>query len=253
MQRYIVNLNLTVNSLFKADEEMRHHLINVMRSSIGTQFIVVDKKQEQFLAKIVAIHKDSVEYSIIEQQESSVELPNRVAIACGLSKNDKIEWIVQKATECGMHDFFPLNLTRDVMKWQKDKADKKIGRLEKIAKEATEQSHRIVCPTIHPVSSLQNILEISKDYQIKLIAYEESAKKGEHLNLVSALKQVQPQEQILMVFGSEGGLTENEVDLMEQSGFISCSLGPRILRAETAPIYFLNALSYQLELLNGGN
>ena len=89
----------------------------------------------------------------------------------------------------------------------------------------------------------------TSNFEQKLIAYEESAKVGEGLQLVKSLQSLQENERIIFVFGPEGGIEEQEVELLEKSGYLPCSLGPRILRAETAPLYALAAVSYQCELL----
>ena len=84
---------------------------------------------------------------------------------------------------------------------------------------------------------------------MKLIAYEDSAKQGEKSVLAEVLSKLKISSQLMVVFGPEGGLAENEVKQLIQNGFKACGLGPRILRTETAPLYLLSAVSYQLELL----
>ena len=98
--------------------------------------------------------------------------------------------------------------------------------------------------------SLAQLLAKSADYDACLVAYEEDAKQGEHSRLRQACQTLKGQAgaKVLVVFGSEGGLTPEEVSQLCEAGFQTVALGPRILRAETAPIYFLSALSYALEL-----
>ena len=97
--------------------------------------------------------------------------------------------------------------------------------------------------------TLKELASYTSNFEQKLIAYEESAKVGEGLQLVKSLQSLQENERIIFVFGPEGGIEEQEVGLLEKSGYLPCSLGPRILRAETAPLYALAAVSYQCELL----
>ena len=80
------------------------------------------------------------------------------------------------------------------------------------------------------------------------MAYEESAKQSEGSQFATALKKLKPGEKVLLVFGPEGGLSEKEIAKLSEAGFVLCALGPRILRTETAPLYALSAISYQLEL-----
>ena len=103
-------------------------------------------------------------------------------------------------------------------------------------------------PEISHLSTIDTLQKEAGNYKHKLIAYEETAKKGQHGQLKETLKEVQAGDNLIIVFGSEGGLTELEVAKLKEVGYIECSLGPRILRAETAPIYALSAMSYHLEV-----
>ena len=165
---------------------------------------------------------------VVELLEQKVELPVAVTIAVGLSKGDKLDWIVQKATELGVSEIIPLSMTRNVVKWTGDKSAKKIERLQKIAEEASEQSHRLKVPRVTNVMTLKELASYTSSFEQKLIAYEESAKVGESLQLVQSLQLLQEQERIIFVFGPEGGIEEQEVELLEKSGYLPCSLGPRI-------------------------
>ena len=248
MQRYFVkgNVSETTHSLVFSKDQV-HQLKKVMRVRAGEQFEVVDDSSQLAIVEVTEL--DPFEVKVVELLEQKVELPVSVTIAVGLSKGDKLDFIVQKATELGVSEIIPLSLTRNVVKWTGDKADKKIERLKKIAEEASEQSHRLKVPCVTSVMTLKKLANYTSDFEQKLIAYEESAKVGESLQLVKSLQSLQENERIIFVFGPEGGIEEQEVELLEQSGYLPCSLGPRILRAETAPLYALAAVSYQCELL----
>ena len=248
MQRYFVkgNVSETTHSLVFSKDQV-HQLKKVMRVRAGEQFEVVDDSSQ--LAIVEVSELDPFEVKVVELLEQKVELPVSVTIAVGLSKGDKLDWIIQKATELGVSEIIPLSLTRNVVKWTGDKADKKIERLQKIAEEASEQSHRLKVPRVARVMTLKELANYTSDFEQKLIAYEESAKVGESLQLVKSLQSLQENDRVIFVFGPEGGIEEQEVELLEQSGYLPCSLGPRILRAETAPLYALAAVSYQCELL----
>ena len=248
MQRYFVkgNVSETTHSLQFSKDQV-HQLKKVMRVRVGEQFEVVD--DESRLAIVEVTELEPFEVKFVKLLEQKVELPVAVTIAVGLSKGDKLDWIVQKATELGVSEIVPLSMTRNVVKWSGDKANKKIERLQKIAEEASEQSHRLKVPHVTSVMTLKELANYTSDFEQKLIAYEESAKVGESLQLVKSLQSLQENERVIFVFGPEGGIEEQEVELLEESGYLPCSLGPRILRAETAPLYALAAVSYQCELL----
>ena len=178
--------------------------------------------------------------------ETDVELPIETTIVCGLSKGDKTDWIVQKGTQLGTHRFIFCNSQFSVARWDAKKQVKKLARLQKIAQEAAEQAHRTHVPVIEWRASLTAIAEESAD--IKLVAYEESAKAGEHGQLVQSLQSAQPGQSLICVFGPEGGIAPKEIEALQAAGFLLAGLGPRILRAETAPLYLLSAISYVTEL-----
>ena len=248
MQRYFAKFSPEENRFFITGEDCRH-IERVMRMKEKDEIICVSEDQRTALCSIVQISTDEVIADVIQWKEGNVELPIDVTIVSGLPKGDKLEWIIQKGTELGAARFIPFTAVRSVVKWDEKKADKKLSRWCKIAKEAAEQSHRNRVPEVcHPVD-VQSLIRLSEEYDVKLIAYEEQARQGEEKVLASSLKQLEKGGSLLVVFGPEGGLTEQEVGKLIENGFVACGLGPRILRTETAPLYLLSAVSYQLELL----
>ncbi len=201
------------------------------------------------LCKIAEITDEIVIANVVKWDDGNTELPISVTIASGLPKGDKLEWIIQKGTELGAHEFVPFLAARSIVKWDEKKADKKLDRWQKIAKEAAEQSYRSIIPTVVSPLNLKALIEKTKEFDVRLAAYEEEAKAGETALLAKTLREMKEGQTLLIVFGPEGGLTAEEVSLLKENGFSVCGLGPRILRTETAPLYFLAAVSYQLELL----
>ncbi|GHH97051.1 16S rRNA (uracil(1498)-N(3))-methyltransferase [Neobacillus kokaensis] len=248
MQRYFVNHRANDDRfIIKGDD--RHHIVKVMRMQIDDEIICVDQERKQAICRLAEITDETVVADVVQWLEGNSELPISITIASGLPKGDKLEWIIQKGTELGAHQFLPFSAARSVVKWDDKKAAKKIERWQKIAKEAAEQSHRTMVPDMISPMSFNAMLEKSKDFQYKLAAYEEESRDGEASNFSAVLKQMQPGDSLLIVFGPEGGLADEEVKKLESTGFILCGLGPRILRTETAPLYTLAAVSYHFELL----
>ena len=248
MQRYFVGLQAN-NDHFLINEEDRHHIVKVMRMEIGDQIICVDPEGKQAVCKLSEITNSSVVADVVQWIDESPELPISITIASGLPKGDKLEWIIQKGTELGAHQFLPFSAARSVVKWDEKKAVKKMERWQKIAKEAAEQSHRTKVPNIINPMSFKDLLKKSKDFDYKLAAYEEESRQGETSVLSSTLQKMKGGQNLLFVFGPEGGLAEEEVQQLNEYGFSLCGLGPRILRTETAPLYSLAAISYHFELL----
>ncbi|CAI2676806.1 16S rRNA (uracil(1498)-N(3))-methyltransferase [Apilactobacillus apinorum] len=243
MQHYFTDENLSVNQTFQVSDDIAHHFMSVLRSGEGNQFEIVDASHQLFIAEIIDEENNTA--SVVSQRESDVELPIQATIICGLPKKEKAELIVQKATELGVSKVIFVPTEWAIAKW-KNKADKKIQRLAKIAKSAAEQSHRNVIPVVEYINSLKELSEIEFDH--KLIAYEESAKQGEKSDLIKTIEKTNDGETIAMFFGPEGGISPKEVSFLSEKGYQTCGLGPRILRTETAPFYFLSALSVCKEL-----
>lgn len=249
MQRYFVLKEQVNDNFIKIIGNDYHHIANVLRMNVGEKIIVVLDDGRSALVEIEKIVNDQVVCSVIEWMNEEKELPVKVTIVSGLPKGDKLEYIVQKGTELGAFSFIPLLADRSIVKWDGKKAAKKIERLQKIAKEAAEQSHRTTVPEIHSPLNVKQLLELADSYDHLLVAYEEEAKRNESSALSRALQTMNPGASVLVVFGPEGGLTELEVERMTSIGFVACGLGPRILRTETAPLYVLSAVSYHLELM----
>ncbi|MGR3765087.1 16S rRNA (uracil(1498)-N(3))-methyltransferase [Rossellomorea sp. NS-SX7] len=249
MQRYFINDRYTEDVPVVITGEDYHHIVRVMRMKEDDRIFVVFPDHSSAVARIETISSDYLEVRVVEWETETKELPVKVAIASGLPKGDKLELIFQKGTELGADQFIPFNADRSIVKWDEKKAKKKLDRWEKIVKEAAEQSHRNIVPAVSPPVSFKQLLTLSKQFDYTLVAYEEEARSGEKGNLSKALSSAEDGQSILVVFGPEGGLTEKEIDLCRNEGFLVCGLGPRILRTETAPLYVLSAISYQLELM----
>ena len=246
MQHYFVNIPVP-DKQFTLPDDISHHLVTVLRAQTGTQFELVFNDHQSYLAELAST-APTVSATIIRPLERNPELPVHTAIACGIPKTkEKPEMIVQKGTELGVHQIIFFDAERSISHWQGNKRARKLARLQKIANSAAEQSHRNVQPQICYCDSLAKLLENYPADQ-RLVAWEESAKHGETSGLVKALRQMTVGESVLAIFGPEGGLSSEEVAEMEHQGVVPVGLGPRILRTETAPLYFLSAVSVITEL-----
>ncbi|MFG6255943.1 16S rRNA (uracil(1498)-N(3))-methyltransferase, partial [Staphylococcus epidermidis] len=220
----------------------------VMRYKEGQNIIVTFSDENVFKCKIISINDQSIEIKLVEKQQINTELPQNITICSGLIKADKYEWMIQKATEMGANEFIAVAMERSVVKLNDSKVEKKLSRWQKIIKEAAEQSYRLTIPNIKFKSNLKEIYGMISQYDYVLIAYEEQAKHGELSQFKQTIKQFKTQDRVLIIFGPEGGLSDSEISLFGDVSTI-VGLGPRILRAETAPLYALSAVSYEKELL----
>lgn len=247
MQRYFSEQAFNDAKEVIVTGDSARHISKVMRMTVSEEIVVVHNN-EAHVCEIVAI-----EHDVTVRQTGKVipspEMPVQVTIACGLPKGDKLELITQKGTELGMYSLVPFAAERSIVKWDDKKAKKNQERLQKIALEASEQSHRTHVPEIVSPISFKQLVATFSGYDVIFIADEEDAKLAERTSFSSKLKAMGQNNgsKILCIFGPEGGISRKESDAMLAAGAQTMSLGPRILRAETAPFYVLSAISYEFE------
>ncbi|MED3661516.1 16S rRNA (uracil(1498)-N(3))-methyltransferase [Ureibacillus sp. FSL K6-8385] len=246
MQRYFINEPFNGQKQITIVGEPAHHITKVMRMKKGDRIVVVNDGTA-YVCSILSVGQEVVAEQTGETVPST-EMPVQVDIACGLPKGDKLEFIAQKGTELGMHALIPFVAERSIAKWDEKKSGRKIERLSKIAQEAAEQSQRTFVPLISPPLSFRQLLESFSSYDAVFVADEEEA-KGKRTRFAEQLKKVYDSESksILFIFGPEGGISRKEIEAMKEHGAMPVALGPRILRAETAPLYVLSAISYEFE------
>jgi 16S rRNA (uracil1498-N3)-methyltransferase len=210
-----------------------HYLKRVLRLSVGNSFIALDGQGGCWKAVF-----EGNQAHLLEKLDSSVEAPFSIALACGIPKGERMDWLVQKAVELGIDDLYPLVTARTVVS---DPSPHKVQRWGVIAREAAEQSERLLLPKVHPVQSWADFMgsvstAVGQD-RLKVICLARGARSG----LRSILKAHEPKP-VLLLTGPEGGFTQEESAQAQQQGFIAAHLGPRILRAETAPLVALSLL-----------
>ena len=242
MQKYFISNEELLNLKITGDDVF--HIKSVMRNRIGDE-ILVGANSKTYLAKITKI-ADEVSFEIVEEKIGNHELPVFISIFQGYPKSDKIEEIIKHSTELGANEIVPTLMKRSVFKLDPKKKDSKIKRFEKIAKEASEQSFRDVIPTIGDILELKKI-DFS-GFNKRILCFEDDAKDGELSNFKSIVSNLEKGDKVAVVIGPEGGIDLDEVEYLKKEGFVSCGLGPRILRCETVVFYVLSAISYELEL-----
>ena len=241
MQQYFIKGN-PQSPLVVTDKDTAKHMFSVMRLKEGDQVTLVFDDGVKRLARVLDPNQQSLE--ILEELADNTELPVQVTIASGF----KLEFITQKATELGAGALWAFPADWSVAKWDSKKLAKKSEKLEKIAQGAAEQSKRNLIPEVRLFDKKAAFLAALADFDRIIVAYEESAKAGESAALVRALSGLAAGAKVLFIFGPEGGLSSKEIAAFGQAGAVSAGLGPRILRAETAPLYALTAVSVLLEL-----
>ncbi|MCK8616981.1 16S rRNA (uracil(1498)-N(3))-methyltransferase [Fructobacillus sp. M158] len=247
MHRYFLDKSIEDRLVLTSEQPVYHHLVRVRRAKVDSQAEFVDPSQRLVVAKLLELNADQAVIEVQEELEQKVELPVQVTVIVSPVKNDRTDWFIQKATELGVDRIVLTKMARTVVDWGKQEA-KKIARFEKIALNAAEQSHRLKVPEII-MEDYATALTEEKDQG--LVAWEESAKEGEQAQLLKTAKRLVDGQRLAILFGPEGGLSATEIKQLEEHGFRPAGLGPRILRAETAPLYALAALSTVWDLEEG--
>ena len=244
MQQYFLNEELNVNSTYELSKDDSNHIVRIMRKKINDKVYVVFNNEIKYICNIIDNNVDKVLITPYEQVDGSNELPIKITVAIPPLKNDKIEYLIQKITELGVSNIVLFNSERNIAKIKKDKVESKLNRWNKIIKEAAEQSKRNIIPDITYVDSLRDLIKFSENYDYKVVAYEKESVNEDNINLKKLLTSDLNNKDVIAVFGSEGGLSEQEIDSLIDGKFDVIGLGKRILRAETAPLYFVSCVAY---------
>lgn len=230
MQRYFSNQKDN-NYLLLNDDDM-YHIIHVMRMKMFDKIEVV-YNNELYICSI-DINENKAE--IIEKKEEIID-DNNIILVIPLLKEQKMDLVLQKATELGVNTIIPLETKRSVIKIDKDKFSKKQERWQKICKEASEQSKRTSIPV---VSYLHKIDDLKNLDGVKLLC--STTEKDKKINFF--LQSHHKCDKIILAIGPEGGFDISEEEKFVENGFHKVSLGKRIMRVETVPIFLLSILNY---------
>jgi len=229
------------NEVFWLRGSERDHLAKVLRLKAGDLVIGFDNTGLEYTSVIVKIEDNSVTCRILSTDHPDVEAHTSIYLVAGLSKGEKMEWVIQKGTELGMQGLVPLRTKRSIMHLEGSKAQDRVARWQKIASEAAKQSHRVQEPKIFEVCDWRDLAEQLPAETQWLIPYEEERTQ----RFITVLESLDPKRPIALLIGPEGGFDPTEVALaQEKLGAKSVSLGPRILRTETAALAALTMVLF---------
>lgn len=222
-----------------------NHIKNVLRMKIGEELAVsngVDGKE--YRCGILSMTEEEVLCELRFVKEDAVELPCEITLLQGLPKADKMELIIQKAVELGVHDMVPVATKRAVVKLDAKKEKSKLTRWQGISEAAAKQSKRAVIPEVKSVMGFKEAIQYVSDYAVKLIPYEMAEDMPKTRQLI---REIKPGQKVAIFIGPEGGFAQEEIDYALENGVIPITLGKRILRTETAGMTMLSILMYELE------
>ena len=221
-----------------------NHIAKVLRMKIGEELFVSDGENNVYHCAVKEMAADEVIVEIVEEIEITTELSSKIYLFQGLPKADKMELIVQKAIELGVHEVIPVITKRSVVKLDAKKAKKKVDRWNVIAQSAAKQAGRGYIPVVKEVLSYEDALAYAKELAVRLIPYE----LAEDMHVTKeVISQIEKGQSIGIFIGPEGGFDKAEIDKALDLQITPITLGKRILRTETAGLAILSILMYHLE------
>ena len=244
MHNFFVNENQKQNDRYFINGTDFNHIKNVLRMNIGETFLVSENGMSS-LCEIESFETDTVIVKIIEENYNDTSLPIKIYLFQGLPKGDKMELIIQKCVELGVHEIVPVQMSRSVVKIEEKKKKSKRDRWQAISESAAKQSKCNKIPEISEILTYKQALEKAKDLDLLLVPYE--SKNGME-DTKTALNEIKSGMSVGILIGPEGGFDDTEIESLEQIGAKTVSLGKRILRTETASITALSMLMLYAEI-----
>ena len=247
MHRFFVNRKSIIADHVKITGNDAEQIRKVLRIREGEEIAVLDGLGWEYKVKLTEIKKGHVTGEIIFKDFKSEDTKIKIVLGQGIPKGEKMDFIVQKATELGVNEIVPLKLERCIVKIPPLGGLEKIKRWQRIAKESSEQSLRRFIPSINTIYDLSQFCDKYKDTDLKIVFYEEEKKKG----LKKFLNEKGEVKSISVIVGPEGGLSSEEIEIANSYGFISIGLGQRILRTETVALSTISILQFLYGDLGG--
>ncbi len=244
MPRFFVQSENIADSEIKITGDDARHIARALRMAVGDKITVCDMHGGEHLCLLEKIRDEVCLCRILSSAPGKTEPPVKIRVYMAYPKSDKLETVIQKATELGASAIIPFESSRCIKRPDPDKAEKQNSRLCRIATEAAKQCGRSIIPQVLLPITFEEMLEKANASDLPLFCYEGDGTRS----LKEVLMEAQDVKTVSVVVGSEGGFSISEAQRAIESGLIPVNLGPRILRCETAPLYTLAAISYRFEL-----
>lgn len=234
MSRLYQAQTLTPHTTIRLDDKAGHHLARVLRAKTGEKLVLFNGQGGEYEAVISHIDKKGVDVTVGQFIDREVEPPIRIHLAQALARGEKMDFIVQKAVELGVHKIIPLMTERCNVKLEGEREEKRVQHWQSVVISACEQSGRNRIPEVETPLSLKAWLPIVKADRAFVLS--------PHVNTPLNDQPLPPHANLVLLVGPEGGLSDQEVTQAIQAGFQPLSLGPRVLRTETAGLASLAVL-----------
>lgn len=248
MHRFFVSAQNIQGSYAYLDKEEAHHIKKVLRLKEGDKVVLFDGHGKEYQA---VLEQNDIKELIAKIQGIQIQPPPlfELCLVQGIAKGDKMEIIIQKATEIGVSCVYPLLSEHTVVRIKDDNVTKKINRWQHIAREACKQCRSNFIPEIKTIINFQDLLQEAAGYPAVLL-YENE----QHNSMRQVLKMIKGQvfqsKKLFLIVGPEGGFSKTEISEAKEQGFFTTSLGSRILRTETAGIVASSIIMYEYGCLD---
>jgi len=244
MAQFFVDASKIAGGRIRIDGPDYNHLKNVLRMRPGEKLSVSDGGAHIYACELMGFTDGAAEVRVLSEAPDT-ELPSKIYLFQGLPKADKMELIIQKAVELGVHEIVPVSMKRCIVKLDEKKEEGKRKRYLAISESAAKQSGRGIVPEVTRVMSLKEALRYAaENCDYVLVPYE---KAGDMAATRNILEDIKPGRSAGVFIGPEGGFEESEIRDCEDAGARVITLGRRILRTETAGLAVLSALMFRLE------
>jgi 16S rRNA (uracil1498-N3)-methyltransferase len=242
LHRFFVNHQCFQDSKVVITDQQAHQILRVLRLRVGDSIIVLDNEGWEYEVVLADIVKNQIKCDIIDKRRAKGEPQTRITLYQSMLAREKIEWLLQKCTEVGVWRFTPVITQRSLVRNSDTVGPAKLERWQRIITEAAEQSHRGLIPEIdRPIGFAECISRLS-DFDLVLIASLDEGSKPLGKLTGNCVKP----KNIALLIGPEGGFTDDEIRLACENGASAFSLGPRVLRTETAAMVASALVLYEL-------
>lgn len=244
MPRFFLEPEKFDGSAVRIEGQDAFHIARSLRMAVGDRITLCDTEGGEYSAVLTKIRDEECLLEVGEKKESKAELPLSVTLYMAYPKGDKLETVIQKAVELGVSRIVPFESSRCIKRPKAEKNEKLLSRLNRIAEEAAKQCGRARLPKVCAPIGFKEMLHEAGTLDTALFCYEDERT----LSIKNALEEVKVGSSLGIIVGSEGGFSPEEARWATEIGCKSVSLGNRILRCETAPLFALSAVVYRFEL-----
>lgn len=240
MRRFFIDKRCIVEGVALIEGELFRHLITVLRLKSGAVMTLADGEGREYHGELTGVEPERALVRVVEDVVSTASGPApALTLIQGVPKGERMEFILQKGTELGTACFVPVLTSRTIPRLTGDRAAERVRRWERILLEAARQSRRSDIPEVKAITTLTEALAGARQ-ELKLLLWEEESRQG----LRELIATMTPPLSVALLVGPEGGLSREEAEEAIRAGFVPVTLGPRILRTETAGLAVLSILQY---------